>query len=259
MPILALDRVHLAYSGGPEVLAGVSLTLRGGEAVAVVGRSGSGKTSLLSIAAGFERPTAGSVRLDGRPVEAPGADRAVVFQDDALFPWLNARDNVAFALRLKGLGRAERGAVADRWLARVGLEGLGNRPVWELSGGMRQRVGIARALAAEPAFLLMDEPFGALDTLTRERMQDLLIAVAGSIEAGVLLITHSLEEALLVADRVVVLAPGPGRIVEIVEVPWRRRVIAGARARALRAEPAFVALRERLADLVAGEDLEAVR
>ncbi len=177
----------------------------------------------------------------------------MVFQDDALFPWLTARDNVAFALRLRGLSNADRAQIADRLLHQVGLGAAGDRHVWELSGGMRQRVGIARALAAEPAFLLMDEPLGALDAMTRERMQELLLTVWREGGAGVLLITHGIEEALFLATRVVVLAPDPGRVAADLAFDFGRRFLAGETARAVKSDPAFIAAREHLRDLIDAE------
>ncbi|WP_181703127.1 taurine ABC transporter ATP-binding protein [Chthonobacter albigriseus] len=254
MSTLRLDTVSLSYApvGADDglVLDRVDLAVRTRDFVAVIGRSGSGKTSLLNLAAGFLQPTAGSVSVDGKPVAGPGADRAVVFQDDALFPWLSARENVAFALRLKGTGPAERARRADALLERVGLAGAGDKAVWELSGGMRQRVGIARAIAAEPRFLLMDEPLGALDAMTRERMQELLLTVWRDTGAGVLLITHGIEEALFLATRVVVLAPGPGRVEAVIEAGFGRQFLSGRPAREIKADPAFVAARERLRDLI---------
>jgi taurine transport system ATP-binding protein len=250
---LALRDVRLAYGrGGRRVLDGVSLAVAPGELVAVIGPSGSGKTSLLRLAAGFARPTAGEVTLDGSPVTGPGADRAVVFQEDALFPWLRVRENVAFALRVRGVPGPERERRVEAALRLVGLEGFGGRRVWELSGGQRQRVGIARALVAGPSFLLMDEPFGALDPLTRSQMQAALVDIWARTGKGVLFITHDIEEALLLATRLVVLAANPGRVARTVEPPFSRRLAAGEPARALRADPAFVALREGLLDDIFG-------
>jgi taurine transport system ATP-binding protein len=254
MTELRLTNVSLSYARGQSfgaasvthVLERLSLSLRSGEFVAVIGRSGSGKTSLLNLAAGFIAPTEGRVTRDGQPVTGPGADRAVVFQDDALYSWLSARDNVAFPLRLSGVARAARRERAGALLRQVGLEREADRAIWELSGGQRQRVGIARALAAKPDFLLMDEPLGALDAMTRERMQELLLSVWQANGAGVLLITHSVEEALFLGTRVVVLAPSPGRIVADRPFDFSRRFAAGETARALKAAPEFIVAREEL-------------
>ena len=229
-----------------RVLHRISLALAPGEFVAVIGRSGSGKTSLLNLAAGFIKPSEGRVERGGQPIGGPGADRAVVFQDDALYPWLTARDNVAFPLRLAGVGRDERRTRAGELLRQVGLAQEADRAIWELSGGQRQRVGIARALAAKPDFLLLDEPLGALDAMTRERMQELLLTVWQTSGAGVLLITHSVEEALFLGTRVVVLAPDPGRIVVDRRFDFSHRFTAGTSARTLKAAPEFIAAREEL-------------
>jgi len=265
MTELRLTNVSLNYarrqafgaSAVTPVLQRVSLSLAPGEFVAVIGRSGSGKTSLLNLAAGFVQPTEGRVTRGGEPVSGPGADRAVVFQDDALYPWLSARDNVAFPLRLAGVSRAERRARADELLAQVGLRSEAGRAVWELSGGQRQRVGIARALAAKPDFLLMDEPLGALDAMTRERMQELLLGVWQASGAGVLLITHSVEEALFLGTRVVVLAPHPGRIVEDRPFGFSRRFAAGETARHLKAAAEFIAAREELISAIYADEAVA--
>jgi taurine transport system ATP-binding protein len=263
MSQLRLDDISLSYQKpGPapcqiSILDRVSLNLSRGDFVTVLGRSGSGKTSLLNIAAGFTAPTRGHVSLDDVPVTAPGADRAVVFQDDALFAWLTALDNVALPMKLRGTTQAERRVRARELLALVGLSEHANKSIWQLSGGQRQRVGIARALAAEPQFLLMDEPLGALDAMTREAMQDLLLRVWQSSGTGVLFITHSVEEALFLGTRVIVLAPGPGRIALERPLDYGRRFLAGEGARAIKAEPGFIALREDLIDAIGAEDRRA--
>jgi taurine transport system ATP-binding protein len=253
MSVLTFDKVAVRFAtraGEPAAISGLSMALGSGEFVVVVGRSGCGKTTLLNLAAGFLEASEGAVRLDGVPVTGPGADRAVVFQDDALYPWLSTRDNVAFPMRLRGLGLAERHRRADELLALVGLAEAAERPIWALSGGMRQRAGLARALAASPTFLLMDEPLGALDAMTRERMQGLLLDVWTRTGIGVLLITHDVEEALFLATRVVVMAPSPGRIVREFAVDFGRRAHGEAGARAVKSSGAFITAREQLLDLV---------
>ena len=251
MSHLKLSQVSLHYGQAADdaaapVLQGINLELRRGSFVSVIGRSGSGKTSLLNLAAGFLAPTQGTVEIDGRAVTGPGADRAVVFQDDALFPWRRVEENVALPLKLAGVPRDERLSRAQRWLAAVGLDGEGGKRIWQLSGGQRQRVGIARALAAEPEFLLMDEPLGALDAMTRDQMHELLLRLWRESHAGALLITHSVEEALFLSTSVVVLAPHPGRIVLQEDFDFGLRFLAGEDPRALKSEPAFIAARERL-------------
>lgn len=251
MPLLALDNVSVRYDGQDRpAVERASISIGSGDLVTLTGRSGCGKTSLLNVAAGFIRPFDGTVAIDGRSVEAPGPDRAVVLQNDALFPWLSARDNVSFALRMRGVAASERDARADALLASVKLEGIGPKPIWELSGGMRQRVGLARALASEPDFLLMDEPLGALDALTRERMQTLLLDIWAGSGTGVLMVTHGIEEALVLSTRVVVLAPGPGRIVRQIEAGFGRRYVAGEPVRSIKADPRFAAARAELADVI---------
>ncbi|KQS89510.1 MULTISPECIES: taurine ABC transporter ATP-binding protein [unclassified Rhizobium] len=252
MSTLTFEGVSLEYgtSGAIPVLDAINLGIRSDEFVAVIGRSGSGKTSLLNLAAGFLTPSKGRIAIDGTPVTKPGADRAVVFQDDALYPWLDARDNIAFPLRLRGTPEAERHRIADQLLAHVGLPGAGDKKIWELSGGMRQRVGIARALASKPQFLLLDEPLGALDALTREKLQSFLLNVWAESGAGVMLITHSIEEALFLGTRIVVLSPNPGRIAADIPVSFGRALLAGEQARTIKKYPEFQTLHDTLTDLI---------
>jgi ABC-type nitrate/sulfonate/bicarbonate transport system ATPase subunit len=197
----------------PPVLESINLAIRDNEFVVLLGRSGCGKTTLLNIVAGLESATAGEVRVAGRRVTGPGGGKGMVFQQNALFPWLTAAGNIMFAAGNRGLDKVAAQALADDLLRLVGLEGVGAKYPAELSGGMQQRVAIARALALDPAILLMDEPFGALDEITRNEMQDELLRVWQARRKTVLFVTHSIWEALMLADRIVVLAPRPGRIV----------------------------------------------
>lgn len=251
MSMLKLSQISLRYDGvAIAVLDNVSLELSSSEFVVLTGRSGCGKTSLLNVAAGLFNPQSGTVTRNGKPLEGAGQGRAVVFQHDALFPWFNTRDNVAFALRLRGVPHSERQRIADDLLAQVRLEGAGDKSIWELSGGMRQRVGLARALASEPDFLLMDEPLGALDALTRERMQTLLLDIWGKRSAGVLMVTHGIEEALLLATKIIVMLPHPGRIAHVLNVDFGKRYLAGEPVRSIKADPAFVKARAELEDAI---------
>ena len=213
MALLQLERISAQYPGAAEaVLSDISLSLGPQQLLVALGPSGSGKTSLLNLIAGFVSPSAGRITLDGVPVQGPGAERGVVFQDDALLPWQNVLANVAFGLELAGVPREQRERKARDMLALVDLADFAERRVWQLSGGQKQRVGLARALAADPRLLLMDEPFGALDAFTREQMQELLLQVWQRTAKPVFLITHDIEEAVFLADKVVVLGGRPANV-----------------------------------------------
>ncbi|MBC3477065.1 taurine ABC transporter ATP-binding subunit [Pseudomonas taiwanensis] len=247
MALLELERISAQYPGATTpVLADINLSLGPRQLLVALGPSGSGKTSLLNLIAGFVAPSGGRITLDGVPVQGPGAERGVVFQDDALLPWQNVLGNVAFGLELAGVARPEREAKAREMLALVDLEGFGERRIWQLSGGQKQRVGLARALAANPRVLLMDEPFGALDAFTREQMQELLLQVWQRTAKPVFLITHDIEEAVFLASELVLLAPSPGRVVERLQLDFGQRYAAGEPARAIKSDPRFIETREHV-------------
>jgi NitT/TauT family transport system ATP-binding protein len=234
-------------SSGADVVAlsDVDVAVDTLETVAVVGPSGCGKSTLLNLIAGFATPTSGDVVVGGRPVAGPGADRAVVFQSDAVFPWLTVRGNVTYGPRMRGVPKREYGPRADRFLHVVGLDGFADAYPKELSGGMRKRVDLARAWTSGPDVLILDEPFGALDVLTKEAMQQALLAIVAEEPKTTILITHDIEEAVYVADRVIAMSPRPGRIVAEVPVPFAR-----PRTPELRADPEFQGLRMRILGLL---------
>ncbi|MDU9392457.1 taurine ABC transporter ATP-binding subunit [Pseudomonas sp. zfem002] len=247
MALLQLERISAQYPGAATpVLADISLSLGPQQLLVALGPSGSGKTSLLNLIAGFVSPSAGRITLDGVPVQGPGAERGVVFQDDALLPWQDVLANVAFGLELAGVPRAQRERKAREMLVLVDLADFAERRIWQLSGGQKQRVGLARALAADPRVLLMDEPFGALDAFTREQMQELLLQVWQRTAKPVFLITHDIEEAVFLATDLVLLAPNPGRVVERLQLDFGQRYAAGESARSIKSDPRFIETREHV-------------
>ncbi|MDX2186946.1 MAG: ABC transporter ATP-binding protein [Opitutaceae bacterium] len=203
-------------------LEGLSFTTHRREFVCILGPSGCGKSTLLRLLAGLDQPTSGGVLLDGRPVTEPGPERGVVFQSYTLFPWLTVRANVMYGLRIRGMDTSEAEQEARQWLALVGLQAFENAYPAQLSGGMKQRVAIARALANNPRILLMDEPFGALDAQTRAQMQQHLLQIWRNVDVTILFITHDIDEAIYLADRILVLKANPGRLNELIEVPVPR-------------------------------------
>lgn len=241
--MLQISHLSADYGGKPA-LADINLTLESGELLVVLGSSGCGKTTLLNLIAGFVPYQHGSITLEGQRVTGPGAERGVVFQNEGLLPWRNVQDNVALGLQLAGVDKAQRRQAAAQMLKKVGLEGAEKRFIWQLSGGQRQRVGIARALAANPQLLLLDEPFGALDAFTREQMQTLLLKLWHETGKQVLLITHDIEEAIFMATELVLLSPGPGRVVERLRLDFSRRFVAGESCRSIKSDPRFIEQRE---------------
>jgi NitT/TauT family transport system ATP-binding protein len=254
LSIRDLSVVFTRRRGGTVVaVEKLSLAVRDQEFVSIVGPSGCGKSTLLRIVAGLIRPGAGAVLVDGRPIEEPGADRGMVFQSYTLFPWLTVQGNVEFGLKLRGVPAEQRGRVARRYIDLVGLQGAEPAYPKELSGGMQQRVAIARALANDPAILLMDEPFGALDAQTRSVMQELLLRVWERTHKTVLFVTHDIEEAVLLSDRIYVMTARPGRIKAEVAVTLPR-----PRDVSVIDTPAFIALRQQIHGLIREETLRVL-
>ena len=221
---LAIDDISMRFDlpngSAVQALKNVSLNIVEGELVSVLGPSGCGKTTLLNIVAGFLAPTEGRVMLGDQRVRGPGPERGMVFQKGALFEWMSVRENVAFGPNMKGMPKAESAKIVDHLLDVVGLRDFKEKAVYELSGGMQQRVALARCLANEPDVILMDEPLGALDALTREKMQGLVLKLWKETGKTIILITHSVEEALLLGERLVVMAPRPGRIHKQYRLPF---------------------------------------
>jgi len=203
-----------------HALKDLNFTIKKGELLTVLGPSGCGKTTLLNIAAGFIRPTSGTITLGNNEINGPGVDRGMVFQQGALFEWLTVSENVNFGLRMKKENPKNTEKKVEEWLEIVGLKGFGNTPTYQLSGGMQQRVALARCLINDPDLILMDEPLGALDALTREKMQSLVLKIWKETGKTIILITHSVEEALLLGERLYVMAPRPGRIHKEYNLPF---------------------------------------
>ncbi|GGV08112.1 ABC transporter [Actinomadura cremea] len=248
--MLEITGLTHSYSGDHGVLDGLDLTVADGELLSIVGPSGCGKSTLLRCIAGLIRPTGGKLALNGKPIDGVPDDLAVVFQDysRSLFPWLTVRDNVALPLRRRGKSRTERRAAAQEALESVGLPDAGKKYPWQLSGGMQQRVSIARALAYRPSLMLMDEPFGSVDAQTREDLEDLVLKVHRDAKMTILLVTHDIDESVYIGDRVVVLNRSPARVhADLrVDLPTERDQIE------TRALPEFIRLRAEVGRLVRG-------
>jgi taurine transport system ATP-binding protein len=249
---VSFDDVCVRYGSGATAVRALdhaSLSFGQGDFICIVGPSGCGKTTLLQTLAGFLPPSEGRVLVEGVPVTGPGPERGVVFQQPALFPWMNVAANAGFGPMVRGLPRAERDRRVEHWLRLVGLWEFRARYPYELSGGMQQRLAIVRALCNEPKLLRMDEPFGALDALTREKMQEELHSVWRRSGMTVLFITHSVEEAVYLGTDVVVMSPRPGRIIERIACPFASQQ--GERdIRSIKSSPEFVAMRERVLSLI---------
>ena len=232
-----------------HALKDISFTLKKGELLTVLGPSGCGKTTLLNIAAGFLQPTSGKISLGNNEINGPGVERGMVFQQGALFEWLTVAENVNFGLRMKKVDPKEMLEKVDEWLDIVGLKGFGNTPTYQLSGGMQQRVALARCLINDPELILMDEPLGALDALTREKMQSLVLKIWKETGKTIILITHSVEEALLLGEQVYVMAPRPGRIHKEYRLPFASMGIDGD-LREIKNNNEFVTKREEILSMI---------
>lgn len=259
--VLRLDQLGVVYPATAQgaavtALDDINLSLQPDEFVVVLGASGCGKTTLLNVMAGFIKPTTGQILLHGNPIEGPGKDRGVVFQKHALLPWLNVVENAEFGLKMQGYGQAERRDVARANLELIGLTDFEKHPVYQLSGGMQQRVGLARALTSDPEILLMDEPLGALDAFTRENMQELILKVWDRTHKIVFFITHSVEEALFMATRLIVMSPRPGRITHQYDLDFCRRFFELGDARKIKSDPSFIEMREEILSIIYGEELK---
>ncbi|MEM9640598.1 MAG: ABC transporter ATP-binding protein [Pseudomonadota bacterium] len=250
---LNIDKISMRFDlpNGSHVqaLLNVSLDLKKGELMSVLGPSGCGKTTLLNIVAGFLAPTEGTITLNGHTVSGPDAERGMVFQKGALFEWMSVRENVEFGPRMKYMPKGERDKITDHLLETVGLQDFKEKAVYELSGGMQQRVALARCLANEPDVILMDEPLGALDALTREKMQGLVLKLWKETGKTVILITHSVEEALLLGERLLVMAPRPGRIHKEYRLPFAERGV-DADLREVKKSEGFAETRDEILSMI---------
>ena len=256
MTTLVIDQVTRIFPARQghaptRALEPVALTIGNNDFVTILGPSGCGKSTLLRIVAGLDHPTSGKVRLDGREVTGPGADRGMVFQSYTLFPWLTVRENIAFGLRERGMPEDKRNAVADRFIQQIGLNGFENHWPKQLSGGMQQRCAIARALANDPKILLLDEPFGALDNQTRVLMQEMLLGIWERDQKTVLFVTHDIEEAIFLGSRVLVMRARHGRIKADIKI-----ALPHPRSYKIKTSPEFVALKERLVEEIRAEALK---
>jgi taurine transport system ATP-binding protein len=259
MEQLQVKDVSVTYPGRTRTeqvhaLDHIDLTIHRGDFVVALGASGCGKTTLLSLMAGFISASSGDLLLGGKAIQGPGSDRGVVFQKHALLPWLSVMENTEFGLKLQGVPKAERRDRAARNLALVGLQDFHKHMIYQLSGGMQQRVGIARALTCNPAMLLMDEPMAALDALTRETIQELLLDVWQKTQKMLFFITHSVEEALFLASHLIVMSPRPGRITHRYELDFNKRFLQTRDARTVKSSPDFIQMRETVLGIIYGDE-----
>ncbi|MEZ8016412.1 MAG: ABC transporter ATP-binding protein [Ascidiaceihabitans sp.] len=250
---LSIDKLSMRFDlpngGSVQALKDISLNLKAGELMSVLGPSGCGKTTLLNIVAGFLAPTEGKMELNEKQISGPDADRGMVFQQGALFEWMSVRENVGFGPSMKRMPKADKAEIVDHLLDVVGLQDFKEKAVYELSGGMQQRVALARCLANDPDVILMDEPLGALDALTREKMQGLVLKLWKETGKTIILITHSVEEALLLGERLIVMAPRPGRIHKEYRLPFAEMGV-DADLREVKKHPDFAVKREEILEMI---------
>ena len=246
---LSMTFTNPQTGGKVEALKDINFTLKKGELLSVLGPSGCGKTTLLNAIAGFVPPTGGGARLGEKVIEGPGVERGMVFQQGALFEWLSVSRNVDYGLRMRGKTKKENAELVDKWLNIVGLQGFGDTPTYQLSGGMQQRVALARCLINEPDVILMDEPLGALDALTREKMQSLVLEIWKETGKTIMIITHSVEEALLLGERLFVMAPRPGRVHKEYNLPFAERGLKES-LRDIKHDPQFSEVREEILTMI---------
>jgi taurine transport system ATP-binding protein len=253
MSNLVSDKLNMIFKSPKgeivHALKDISFSLKKGELMTVLGPSGCGKTTLLNIIAGFLRPTDGKIILGEKEINGPGVERGMVFQQGALFEWLTVAENVNFGLRMRKENKIETAKKVEEWLDIVGLQGFGNTPTYQLSGGMQQRVALARCLINNPDLILMDEPLGALDALTREKMQSLVLKIWKETGKTIILITHSVEEALLLGEKLYVMAPRPGRIHKEYKLPFASMGLKGD-LREIKNNEEFVSKREEILTMI---------
>jgi ABC-type nitrate/sulfonate/bicarbonate transport system ATPase subunit len=253
--LISLENVTKTFStpsGKITVLSDITFAVKRGRTLCIVGPSGCGKTTILNLISGFLTPTSGIVKINGRPVKGPGPDRAVVFQRDSVFPWLTVRQNLEYGPKVRGVPRRQWAQRIDEYLEKVGLKDVGNHYPKQLSGGMKKRVDIARAYANKPEILLMDEPFGSLDVMTKELMQKDLIELSYKEQKSLIFITHDIEEAVFLGDEVLVMTRRPPNIKKRIEVPFPK-----PRNIDLKLEPGFQAMRKEIDAILKGRELHA--
>lgn len=257
-PVVMLRDVSFEYAnakGGLAALCDINMDMKPGEFICMLGPSGCGKSTLIKIIAGFLKPTAGETRMDNKPIQRPDWQRGVIFQNPTLYPWLNVRDNVAFGLKMRKFSQDEIKELTDRYLEFVGLRGFEKNKPYELSGGMKQRVSLARTLVNKPRLLLMDEPFGALDALTRQNMQTLIRKIWTKTGNTILFVTHDVDEALSLATRIMVMSSRPGRILKEFDTDFTYQILNEGHEN-VRYKPEYTDIREEVLQIIGSQNEE---